>query len=734
MIQRFFQRLTSAPPHQLIKRILQKFWAKLKIYRRRILDRRQPSFTIETGQPLNRLLHRFPPHVLEDDWNWLGEVAQHYLAHRFDLLGSGWVRVFHGMNSRGVEGCHFEPEPAITADKAGRWLRGRINPANLAEAQRIWNLIDAEYCPIDWHLDFKSGFRWREDTWYKEIQFGHLLGVDVKVPWELARMQHLPQLAWAYALAKQGNQSFCPPEHYLAEFRNQVLDFIATNPPRWGVNWSCAMDVAIRAVNWLTAYDLLKNCGAQFDPQFERVFSRSICEHGKHIVDNLESSLRFRGNHYLSDIVGLLFISTALPCDRQTNRWLIFGVQELIKEVQLQFHEDGSNFEASTSYHRLSAELVVYATALALGLSEKKKKALRSCKYCLLDAESKQAFIQFPNWYFLRLERMAEFTMHITKSDGHIPQFGDNDNGRLLKLLPVYQKMFVSQAKACYLNLTEYTELSDDEIYWMEDGLDHRHLVAAINGLFARADFEAFAGSSSARESQIIAALSQNIKITSCQRAGKKNAACQIQIGSPSALNQNKKDFIETRFTACGDDLRHGLELIAYPNFGFYLFRSTRLYLAVRCGSVGQNGNGGHAHNDQLAIELVIDGKPLITDPGTYHYTALPVQRNLYRSARVHFVPHIQNKEPGDLTLGEFMIGGDPCAAVIYFGLHGFLGRHEGYRNPVYRQILIEDDGVVVKDFAPGEKISQTICEKVALSPAYGVIQNQTRNTNEEIN
>jgi hypothetical protein len=254
-------------------------------------------------------------------------------------------------------------------------------------------------------------------------------------------MQHLPQLAWAYALAQQGTAGLDAPERYVREFRNQVLDFISTNPPRWGVNWACTMDVAIRVANWLVGYDMFKSFGAQFDDEFEKVFSRSIYEHGRHIVNNLEWSSKFRSNHYLSDITGLLFVSVFLPCNKETNAWLAFSIQELVKEVKIQFHEDGSNFEASTSYHRLSAELVIYATALVLGLSKDKRQALQSYQrsvikgvpelapgplplYPLPNAKDKSPF---PAWYFLRLERMAEFSMHITKPDGHIPQIGDND-------------------------------------------------------------------------------------------------------------------------------------------------------------------------------------------------------------------------------------------------------------------------------------------------------------------
>ncbi len=128
------------------------------------------------------------------------------------------------------------------------------------------------------------------------------------------------------------------------------------------------MDVAIRVANWLVSYDLFHAFGARFDAEFERELMRSVYQHGSHIIANLEWNNEAVGNHYLADIVGLLFVAAYLPRSAETDLWLAFSVQELVKEVGHQFTPDGANFEASTSYHRLCAEMVVYATALVLGL------------------------------------------------------------------------------------------------------------------------------------------------------------------------------------------------------------------------------------------------------------------------------------------------------------------------------------------------------------------------------
>ncbi len=585
----------------------------------------------------------------------LAELAS---AHTFDLLGSGWVQVRPGMTCRGLEGWRYTmPDHPI-------------NAANRTEAARIQALIDPGYVPIDWHIDFKSGYRWPKNRWYLLIRYGHLPGADVKVPWELARMQHLPGLALAYALTNE--------PHYVREFRNQLSDFIAANPPRFGVNWYSAMDVGIRIVNWLVAFDLFRAYGAVFDPDFERELKRSVYQHGQHLRANLEWRGGWRGNHYLAAVAGLLFVAAYLPHSAETEHWRAFATRELIHETTLQFNADGTNFEGSTAYHRLSAEIVTYATALALRL----------------DARA------IPADHLERLAKMAVFTAHITKTNGHVPQIGDTDNGRFLKLWPVYHRLTVGQAKARYTNLSGYMEWPDDAAYWDEDHLDHRHLITAIQQLLVKQGFQS-----------LPAAYPPRLNL---QKQQKQKATLYL--------------FQHYVFDFPGGDLRDGMQRYAYPDFGLYLWRSRRLYLAVRCGAIGQKGNGGHAHNDQLALELTVDGLDQIVDPGTYLYTPLPKRRNEYRSAHSHFVPRLSDAEPGRLDLGLFHLGNEAQAVCLAFEDDRFTGRHDGYqaayRTAVCRMIYIEANRLIIEDFTENEQVKPpdlSEASPIPFSPGYGI-------------
>jgi hypothetical protein len=395
-------------------------------------------------------------------------------------------------------------------------------------------------------------------------------------------------LAWAYTLAASGEPDARDPEYYAREFRCQVLDFIACNPPRFGVNWASAMDVALRAVNWLAAYDLLRSAlnaavGASFDPAFETLFARSIYEHGRHICANLADHPSLQNNHYLAELAGLVFVGAYLPSSAETSAWLALGVRELERQVCRQFHPDGGNFESSTGYHRLSAELVIYTTALVLGLPPEKQAVLLS------QAQTRNGAREvFSAEYRQRVARMATFTASITKPGGHVPQFGDNDDGRFLCLQPVMDG-------AGHI-----------------DRLDHRHLVAAANGLLRRPDLAIIAPEGEWLETGLVAKLARGLTISS------ESIPSAPPIGAVALAGQP------------------GLGCRAFPDSGLYLYYSKRLYLAIRCECSAPSLISGHTHSDNLSFELAFDGQDFVVDPGAYLYTPLSGRRNQFRSAGMH--------------------------------------------------------------------------------------------------
>lgn len=250
---------------------------------------------------------------------------------------------------------------------------------------------------IDWHIDFKTGYKWSHKTYYKDIAIPYNEG-DIKVPWELSRFQHLPLLGQAYQITGQ--------EKYVLEFKEQVSDWIRENPVKFGPNWTCTMDVAIRASNWLVAWEFFKS-SPLIDDSFILKFFKNILLHARFIRNNLEYSEDLTSNHYLADIAGLFFIACMVPEFKESEEWLSFSQKELESEIKKQVYEDGCDFEASTCYHRLVLEFFFYSALLGDKAGEK-----------------------FSSGYLARLEKMFDAVVYLLKPNGKMPQIGDNDSGR----------------------------------------------------------------------------------------------------------------------------------------------------------------------------------------------------------------------------------------------------------------------------------------------------------------
>ena len=154
--------------------------------------------------------------------------------------------------------------------------------------------------PIDWHHDVKSGYRWSLKFY---VEYGADLkpgnGVDVKIPWELNRLHHFVTLGQAYWLSGW--------QQYADEFFAQWESWLTANPWPYGVNWTNAMEVAIRAVNLLWATRLFGDAPGWTDKR-RATLCRSLWQHGVFIEHNLEASSRngriVTANHYLADVTG----------------------------------------------------------------------------------------------------------------------------------------------------------------------------------------------------------------------------------------------------------------------------------------------------------------------------------------------------------------------------------------------------------------------------------------------
>ena len=665
----------------------------------------------------------------------IGALAELHRGHRFDLLGSGWVRVEHGMRCAGVEGHVYPSGPPVDADGEGEWLRGRIDPGSLEESRRIWRMVDAGYPPVDWQLDFKSGHRWGESTWHGRIRYGDHPGVDVKVPWELARMQHLPQLAWAHALARAGEPGFSPAEAYAREFRNQVLDFIATNPPRFGRELDHGhgrgdprgeLGGGVRPVP-------RGRCGAS-TRRFRAELARSVYAHGAYLVRHLEWNGGARGNHYLADVAGLLFAAAYLPRTAETDAWLAFAVQELVGETEHQFTPDGAVLRG---VHRLPPPVrgdggVRHRAGAGAGGGEARRAGgVRRRAAPRPPPASPRADSAAPASRRRRIVAVRPGARGADAADGGVHPRPDEAGrprapGGGQRQRPLPQAVGGAPGRPRGGRAAPAGEpgrvwtgcrtapSTGKRTCWTTGTWWRRS-----TGCSDAADFAAFAPGHPERE--IVRALAGGARFAAAAREGSAAAGARVGTEAEWARVRAAMEAPGMRTRAWTVPLPPGAgapECCAYPWFGVYILRFAGFYLAVRCGGRGQDETSAHAHSDQLAVEVEAEGADPVRDPGTYLYTPLPERRNEYRSARAHHAPLGGEGEPAPLDRGLFQLGQMVRGECLYFGPRGFAGRYRGWGEPVYRMVEVLDGEVRVTDAG---RTLESAPEPPPFSPAYGV-------------
>lgn len=640
------------------------------------------------------------------DNNILKYLCSMYCNHRYDILGTGWTcwNYHSGDGSQKYPASDYTWKSTHDASESYIKLEDHLSIQFLMKSKKILENIDGEYSPIDWQLDPKSSFRWCAKKWSKDNLIQPSSVADIKLPWELSRFHHLVQLS-IFSLRLQELRLIL-----LKEFKNQILDFIATNPTSCGVNWACTMDIAIRAVNILVAYDVFKQIDKEdiLDETFRKILFNSLVEHGRFIYHNLELEEVRPNNHYLADIAGLVFISVYLSGNKEIGTWRKFALYSFIDEVKKQVNEDGSNFEYSTSYHRLSGEMIVYTSALILGNPDR----------LLWVGQAKQVNL-LPDWFAETIRKMVVFTMDCTKPSGDIIQVGDSDSGRFLRLTPVGNLAKTNEIKANYINLNQYQE--DDEHFWVENSLDHRAFVSAGMSLL------------SYQSNEIKPYLPLEYSFIKCLSKGecfRKN----IQETQPSRaavtprikkerLKYTRRIILTYKQMIPAFD-SNPLVCKIYGDIGIIIFRNDSLFLSIVSGPLYNKKYGGHAHDDFGSFDLYSGSVEYVRDPGSYLYTSDMEKRNLFRSRFAHCGLYSKNMPAifwrgGMQGLFEFIDSSDyginsaSANSVEVFRIYKGI--------TLLRSFQIEKTKLVVDDYSNSPIVDNASFPY--FSPGYGIVE-----------
>lgn len=249
---------------------------------------------------------------------------------------------------------------------------------------KIYNLTFDLTKPIDWFFSFPSEKRW-PTSHYATIDYrpGNQFG-DVRINWELNRLQFLPGMA--------------RDDEELA--KRILSDWMEKNRFLRGPAYIASMEVALRWISIYRAFCLLKT---PIDESLKRKIIGLAVASGRFIESRL-STHSSAGNHLIVESVGLFWIGRALEESYIGKSWKKKARFLLNREILNQINPDGSSREQSYWYLGFVLDAVFH--------------------YFIL--ENRQNIKQ---GVWERVRETVSFLNDMTLPDGGYPDFGDRDDG-----------------------------------------------------------------------------------------------------------------------------------------------------------------------------------------------------------------------------------------------------------------------------------------------------------------
>jgi len=246
--------------------------------------------------------------------------------------------------------------------------------------------------------------------------------------------------------------------------------------------------------------------------------------------------------------------------------------------------------------------------------------------------------IKFGEIVIDKVTSILNFSNNILNKDGSVCQIGDNDSGRYLRLSVLDEQDKGGLFHTTFMKFYKYS--SEDEI---TGGYFYSNILFDI--------------------------LRSTLKVSDWE------------------IKQSEKPV--TKSKTCKFNLK------AFSDFGIYGFENDIYSTIFRCGAIGQNGKGGHSHNDQLSLILKIGDIDLLVDPGSYVYTALPDIRTTGMHNTLSVEKYEQNawseNNPDDLF---WMRKDKSKARILQLSDTMIIGEHYGFKKPHKRILNLKEKSI----------------------------------------
>ena len=261
----------------------------------------------------------------------------------------------------------------------------------------LFGVFDYQKYKDKWNAGFQTENIWPEDLYSPTINISQRVDIgDIRTNWELNRHFQFAALAKSYYCTRD--------EKYYSELKELFYDWNKHNLFLHGVEWTSAMEVAIRVNSWVYTYAFLKKA------KCEEILLNNI-EHGIFVMVDyiLKHRARFSSanNHLIVEMYSVALVGIISGC----SHWKNEALKILTEELPRQNYSDGVNKEMSIHYQSFVME--AYGLLWLLMLKNN---------------------IEIPEVWKRYLKAMSEFVADSTDDFGLTMEFGDSDEGKILDL------------------------------------------------------------------------------------------------------------------------------------------------------------------------------------------------------------------------------------------------------------------------------------------------------------
>jgi hypothetical protein len=233
-----------------------------------------------------------------------------------------------------------------------------------------WRVAEVGSPPC-WHRDASSGVIVEPEGWSHRLDHRDLPdGADVRTIWEINRWSQMTRLAM-HGWIDRNTLAFETAQRW-------IEDWCERNPTGHGVNWTSALEVALRLINFTWFDALVEAYGNESLKQRQAELVQKVVTSHALWVARYRSFGSSANNHLLGELAGLLHAVKRWPA-LEAHVGTAVEIWDSIAECILQqFAEDGGNREQALHYHLFAWEMAWHSRRLMVVHREDVTSRLRA--------------------------------------------------------------------------------------------------------------------------------------------------------------------------------------------------------------------------------------------------------------------------------------------------------------------------------------------------------------------